>query len=622
MPYSRILSLPVAFFSWLCIASAQPGSGYWQQRVEYQMEIDFDVSRHRFQGVQQLTYYNNSPDTLHRVFYHLYLNAFQPGSMMEMRSMHIADPDSRIADRITRLKPGETGYTKVNTFLHDGAPAASIKVQGTILEVKLSNPVLPGQKAQFQMEFESQVPLQIRRNGRNNSEGIDYSMAQWYPKICAYDRHGWHPDDYIGREFYGTFGDFDVRISIDARFVVAATGVLQNPDSTGHGYFGKGPGPVSGARKLTWHFKAGNVNDFVWAADPDYKHTTLTRADGTVLRFFYQPGERTEAWEKLPAIMDRAFDYINARFGKYPYPEYAFIQGGDGGMEYPMATLITGHRPLNSLVGVSVHELMHSWYPMILGTNEARYAWMDEGFVNYASADVMNFLAGESLLQGRSPVAFPQWPDYQGYINFAKTSWEEALSTPSDHFQSNTAYGVGSYNKGAVFLAQLAYVIGPAALDAGLLRYYEDWKFKHPDDKDFIRIMERVSGLELDWYLDYFVYSTHSIDYRVKSFDHSRRANTSVTLERAGAMPMPVDVEITLRDGSKQRFHIPLCMMRGGKSADAIFGEFATLEPWPWVKPAYTFTIPVKHADIAKIVIDPSGRMADVVRGNNELTGK
>ncbi len=604
-----------------CLALAQPGPGYWQQRVAYRMDIDFSVDNHRFTGKQELAYYNNSPDTLHRLFYHLYLNAFQPGSMMDVRSRNIMDPDSRVSERIAMLKNTETGYTKVKALRHNGAVPAAVNELGTILEVKLAKPILPGEKAMLEMEFESQVPLQIRRNGRNNAEGIDYSMAQWYPKICAYDRNGWHADDYIGREFYGTFGDFEVRLDIDSRYTVAATGVLQNPETVGHGYGGSTV-PADAGKKLRWHFKAENVNDFVWAADRDYKHTSRIRADGTVLRFFYQPGEATEAWEKLPAIMDRAFDYINARFGQYPYPEYAFIQGGDGGMEYPMATLITGNRPLNSLVGVSVHELMHCWYPMVLGTNEARYAWMDEGFVNYASADVMNFLAGEGLLPGRSKTAFPQRPDYQGYTNFASGNWEEALSTPSDHFQTNTAYGVGSYNKGAVFLAQLGYVIGQEALDAGLLRYFDAWKFKHPDDKDFIRIMEKTSRLELDWYLDYFVYSTHTIDYRVLALENAGRNRSTVVLERAGAMPMPVDVEVILLNGDKLRYHIPLCMMRGGKASDAAFGTFSTLPPWPWVQPSYSFQIPVRQGDIAKVIIDPTGRMADVVRGNNEAVGK
>lgn len=606
------------FLCLVIMASAQPGKGYWQQRVNYDMLIEFDTKKHRFDGDQVLHYHNQSPDTLHRVFYHLYLNAFQSGSMMDVRSRHIADSDSRVGGRISGLKPNEIGYTKVLKMKQNDTDLPHWKVHGTILEVPLSRPVLPGETVRLEMTFESQVPVQIRRNGRNNSEGISYSMAQWYPKICAYDRHGWHADDYIGREFYGVFGDFNVRLTIDSDFVVAATGILQNPKEVGHGYCSPQEAPQKLPRRLQWHFKAENVNDFVWAADPDYKHTTLTRSDGTVLRFFYQPGQSTEAWDRLPAIMDRAFDYINARFGQYPYTEYAFIQGGDGGMEYPMATLITGHRPINSLVGVSVHELMHCWYPMVLSTNEARYAWMDEGFVNFASSEVMNYLASEKLLPGRSPSAMPHRSDYQGYINFATGEWEEPLSTPSDHFQTNTAYGVGSYNKGSVFLSQLSYIIGLESFNAGMLRYFDTWKFKHPDDKDFIRVMERASGLELDWYLDYWVYSTHTIDYAVATVEADRNKSTIIRLHRKGAMPMPVDVEITLTNGQTKRFHVPLCMMRGGKVSDSAWGAYETLEAWPWVNPHYQWSVPVAPKDIAKIVIDPTGRMADVSRGNNE----
>lgn len=291
-------------------------------------------------------------------------------------------------------------------------------------------------------------------------------------------------------------------------------------------------------------------------------------------------------------------------------------------MEYPMATLITGNRPLNSLVGVSVHELMHIWYPMVISTNEARYAWMDEGFVNYATSDVTNFLAGEGLLPGRKKTDLPQRNDYQGYINLATGDWEEALSTPSDHFQTNTSYGVGSYNKGSVFLSQLSGVIGSDALNAGLLRYFDLWQFKHPDDKDFIRVMEKVSGLELDWYLDYFVYSTHTIDYRVLNAESEGRRQTVVTLERVGAMPMPIDVEVTLKDSTVQRYLIPLDMMYGAKPSDSAWGSFEVLKPWFWVEQKYTMTIPVKLNDIVKITIDPTGRMADTLRVNNEFTVK
>ncbi|MEL6942988.1 MAG: M1 family metallopeptidase, partial [Bacteroidota bacterium] len=331
--------------------SAQPDR--WQQRAEYEMEIDFDVKKHQYKGKQKLTYYNNSPDTLDRVFYHLYFNAFQPGSMMDVRQGSL-DSDPRVGTRISKLAPNEIGYQKVMSLKQDGKDT-KYEIVGTILEVELAEPIMPNSKTVLVMEHEAQVPLQIRRSGRMNKEGIDYSMAQWYPKLSEYDYQGWHANPYIGREFHGVWGDFDVKISIAEDYVVAASGYIQNPDEVGHGYSDGKPKAKKG--KITYHFNAPNVHDFVWAADPDYKHTTLKSKEGVLMRFFYQENAKTkDNWEALPAIMDEVFQYANKTYGKYPYEVYSFIQGGDGGMEYPMATLITGERVLPSLVGVSIHE--------------------------------------------------------------------------------------------------------------------------------------------------------------------------------------------------------------------------------------------------------------------------
>jgi len=612
--HTRLFS--VLLMGWLpLLAFTQPGPGYWQQQVDYDIAIDLDVKKHRFKGNQTISYQNNSPDTLNQVFFHLQFNAFQPGSAMDIRSNTIVDPDSRVGSRIQQLNDDEIGYTKIISLAQDGRALQNWLVTGTILQINLNKPILPGATAILTMSFSAQVPIQIRRNGRDNKEGIDYSMAQWYPKVCAYDQHGWHTDEYIGREFYGEFGNFQVSITLDANYTLAATGVLLNPDQVGHGYAAESTSRKSG--KLTWKFAANQVNDFVWAADRDYKHTIYKLDNGIILRFFYQPGEATAAWEQLPPIMGRVFELAAQRIGAYPYPEYAFIQGGDGGMEYPMATLITGNRPLASLVGVAVHELLHCWYPMILGTNEARYPWMDEGFVSYVSSIIMNELYREQRIPGKTPQEFPQRSDYQGYINFAKGDWEEPLCTPADHYQTNVAYGVASYSKGAVFLSQLGYIIGQEAQQIGLLRYFDEWKFKHPTDKDFIRIMEKVSGLQLDWYLDYFVYSTHTIDYGIHQISAEGNKNTSISLQRLGKMPMPVDVTVFLKDGTKQQFHIPLCMMRGNKQQDSLFTDFKVLPPWSWVNPAYNFSIPVKANLIDRVVLDASLRMADINRDNN-----
>jgi len=287
-------------------------------------------------------------------------------------------------------------------------------------------------------------------------------------------------------------------------------------------------------------------------------------------------------------------------------------------MEYPMSTLITGERSLNSLVGVSVHELMHSWYQMALGTNEALYAWMDEGFTSYASSRVMNHLAGEGLLPGRSERENPHIGSYAGYIRIAMSPNEEPLITHSDHFVTNRAYGTASYSKGAVFLHQLSSVIGQEALDRTLLRYFYTWKGKHPNSNDFIRIAEKESGLELDWYREYFVNTTHTIDYGVEDATGDGDV-TRVTLRRMGLMPMPLDVLVTMKDGSQQLFHIPLRIMRGNKPKEDQYDgtEYLVAEDWPWTHPSYELAVPESLDNIDSIVIDPTGRVADVDRANN-----
>ena len=202
--------------------------GYWQQHVDYTMNIDMDVNTNRFTGEQELVYKNNSPDTLIKVFYHLYYNAFQPGSMMDARSRTIQDPDPRVKDRIFHLNEDEQGYQKVNSLTQNGQ-AVKYVMEGTILEVTLDKPILPGKTATFNMAFEAQVPKQIRRTGRDNHEGIRYSMTQWYPKMAEYDKDGWHSNPYIGREFHGVWGDFDVKITIDKTYILGGTGYVQNP---------------------------------------------------------------------------------------------------------------------------------------------------------------------------------------------------------------------------------------------------------------------------------------------------------------------------------------------------------------------------------------------------------
>jgi len=608
-------NLPLLTLSLFLMAStismAQPKSmNYWQQRIEYTMDIDMNVETHKFQGDQSITYYNNSPDTLNKVYYHLYFNAFQPGSMMDMRSLNIDDPDRRVGSRISDLKDDEIGYQHVQKLSQDGK-AVNFKVDGTILEVRLDKPILPGKKTKLNMEFEGQVPVQIRRSGRDNAEGISYSMSQWYPKLAEYDYLGWHTNPYVGREFHGVWGDFEVKIAIDKDYTIGATGYLQNPKEIGHGYADTDEVKAKDG-KLTWHFKAPQVHDFVWAADPDYKHTTAQVPNGPLLHFIHQENEdNKEQWERLPAMMVKAVEYLNKNFGKYPYEQYSFIQGGDGGMEYPMATLITGNRSFNSLLGVSVHELLHSWYQGVLATNESLYPWMDEGFTSYVSSIVMKELMDPESDRN------PHGGSYSGYFFQASSGNEEPLTTHSDMYETNRSYGINAYSKGAVFLHQLRYVIGENDFLDGMKRYFNTWKFKHPTAIDFIRVMEKQSGIQLDWYLEQFVYTTNQVDYGIKAALGDEA--TYVTLEKVKEMMMPIDLYITYKDGSKEIYYIPLRIMRGAKEVENTEMQRITLEAWPWTNPSYTLKINKPVSQISKIEIDPTERMADIDRSNNTL---
>ncbi|WP_297335003.1 M1 family metallopeptidase [Algoriphagus sp.] len=587
-------------------------TGRFQQAVDYKMEVSMDVQSNQYTGTQELVYTNNSPDTLTRVFYHLYYNAFQPGSMMDVRSRTIADPDRRVGDRIANLQPNEIGYLHVKKLKMNGKAAQSSEV-GTILEVELPEPILPNSEVTFTLEFEGQVPVQIRRSGRDSEEGVRYSMSQWYPKLANYDEQGWHANPYIGREFYGIWGDFDVKITIDKNYTIGGTGYLQNPNEIGHGYQDAGVTvPEASGETLTWHFKAPKVHDFMWGADDNYQHDKVEMENGITVHHFYIPGEKTsENWEKLKEYTPKAITYLSEHFGQYPYKQFSVVQGGDGGMEYAMSTLITGERSLPSLVGVMVHELAHSWYHGVLATNESLYPWMDEGFTSYASNLTMN----EIMNRNSSSI---HAGSYRGYFSLAKSGVEEPMSTHSDHYHTNRAYGSAAYSKGAVFMEQLGYVIGAEVRDRGLLRYFNEWKFKHPNVNDLIRVMEKESGLELDWYKEYFVNSTKTIDYGIKEVK-ADGATTQITLERIGLMPMPLDVVITYKDGSKEQIYLPLVIMRGEKEIEAGMPERILSEDWPWTNLTKTITLSKELERIESIEIDPSGRLADLERENNKV---
>ncbi len=279
-------------------------------------------------------------------------------------------------------------------------------------------------------------------------------------------------------------------------------------------------------------------------------------------------------------------------------------------MEYIIGTLITGNRSLRSLVSVTIHELVHSWFHGVLANNEVYESWIDEGFTSYVDEFVENAVFEETV---ENPMA----SRYRSYKQIATArGLEEPMHIHSDHYETNTAYSRASYTKGALFLHQLGYIVGKEVLDESLRRFYDTWKFKHPTGKDFIRIAEEESGMVLDWYYEYWVTTTKTIDYSVESvnaFDQQ----TELTLERIGLMPMPLEIEVTLTGSSSTVYYIPLEIMWGEKGNEYPGKEWVQQEDWEWVFPEYTLTIDQPKSAIQKIEIDPSQRMADIDRQNN-----
>ena len=577
---------------------------YWQQHVDYEMNISVDVSDFTYDGDQSIVYTNNSNDTINKVYYHLFFNAFKPNSQMDVRSRTIRDPDRRVGSRIVALEKKDYGNISVSTLKQDGKDV-SFEVNETVLLARLNKPLLPGKKTRLEMIFTAQIPLQIRRSGKLNKEGIDMTMTQWFPKLSEFDSEGWHPNPYIGREFHGVWGNYTVNITIDKNYVVGGTGYLLNANEIGHGYSEKPPKEKEGATN-TWRFYAPDVHDFAWAADPDYIHDIKKTESGVDLHFFYKPTVNVDDWKKLQDDSVKLMKYFEESIGPYPWKQYSIIQGGDGGMEYAMCTMITGERPYPSLLGVTAHEMAHAWFQHLLATNEAKHAWMDEGFTEYVTS------LSENYVNDVSP-EFPHKSSYDRYYLLASSGFEQAQTIHSDRYDYNFAYGASAYSKGSVFLSQLGYIIGKENLDKTLKRYYEEFKFKHPTPNDFKRVAEKVSDLELEWYLNEWTRTPHKIDYGIDI--SSLESERVITLKRKARIPMPIEVVVYFEDGSSDLYYIPNDLLHGYKSFNE---EVYLMEPWSWVSTEYEFVVE-GNKKIIKIEIDPSKRIADVNQLDNSV---
>src|SRR5713101_2427157 len=613
-PFRRLeLSTPTL----LREGSGRPGPAYWQQRVDYTIAVSLDTATHTIAGREMIRYTNRSPDTLPYIWLQLDQNVFRDDG----RGAVLNPPDARFAARGFR---GGFVLDRVESVRQSGRQtvrrALKTTENGTLMRIELDRPVAPRGVTSLEIGYSFQVPEHgADRMGREQfPEGWLYEIAQWYPRLAVYDDvRGWNTEQYLGQgEFYLEYGDFDVSITVPRSFVVAATGTLTNAvevltagqrarlsravrsDTTvaiiAKAEVGQPSARPAGPRStLTWHFTAKNVRDVAWAAAASFVWDA-SGYDGTLIQSFYPP-EANPDWARSTEYARHSIKHYSEKWSLYPYPTAINVAGPVGGMENPMI-VFCGHRAGNrALFGVTTHELGHEWFPMVVGSNERQYAWMDEGFNTFINIYSTLVFYHDTAPRDRGSAA--EW------ARFVATGHDVPSMLPAD-LVPPPLLGAAEYDKPAtgLYLLREHILADTARFDAAFRQYIRRWAYKHPTPADFFRSMEDGLGEDLSWFWRGWFYRTDVVDLAVDSVrtrTDSTGASALVFLSSLGALPMPVDLRITYANGATEDVRLPV-------------------EIW-YLGNRYTYRRNVP-AEVVKVEIDPRQNFPDVRRGNNVWT--
>jgi peptidase M1-like protein len=604
-------------------ADGAPGPRYWQQRADYLIKATLDTTARRIDATEQIRYTNRSPDTLRFVWMQVDQNLFRPGSTGSL----LFAAESRFGgagfpggfDILSLTQSPAPAVRAAGTRRHTpaNAPATETplehRVDDTMMYVELAQPLAPGGTTVFDLAYRFNVPEHgADRMGR---DGSLYEIAQWYPRMAVYDDvHGWNTDQYLGQgEFYLEYGDIEYEVTLPAGYIVAGTGTLQNPEQvltpTIRARLAAAVRSdttmaivtpeelASGAARpkrdgmLTWRFRAESVRDVAWGASPDFQWDA-SGWDGVLAQAYYRASAR-DLWQDAAKMSRYSIQEYSTRWFRYPYPQISAIEGPVSGMEYPMVAMEAHSDDPPDLYNVITHEIGHMWFPMTVGSDERRYAWMDEGFNTF-----MNTFSEEDYWKRDDRET--RRNEIRLVTSLDQAPSAQPIMTPANRYKSNDNLGSLAYVKPSIMLLALRNkVLGPEVFDTAFREYTRRWAFKHPQPADFFRTIEEVSGRDLAWFWRGFFYTTAALDQSVESVKQTPDGTTLISLRSLGAAVMPVELELTFDDGSTQVVKLPVEIWYGGN------------------RYVYRF-MPGKAIVGARV--NPDGMFPDLVPGNDAWT--
>ena len=618
-------------------ADGAPGRDYWQQRADYTIRATLDTASRRITGSETIRYTNNSPDTLRFIWMQLDQNLFRPGSTgsllfaSESRfggagfkggfELQRVAQCSGAAGRVDSgtVRRGRKARVKAAAAVESAAslprcPAVTLKtrVDDTMMYVDLVRPIPPGGTTVFELDYGFNVPEHgADRMGR---DGSLYEIAQWYPRMAVYDDvHGWNTDQYLGQgEFYLEYGDIDYEVTLPAGYIVAGTGVLQNPtdvltatqrERLANAIKSDTTIPIvteaelrSGAARperqgsLTWRFRASNVRDAAWVASPEYLWDA-TGWEGVLAQAYYRPSA-IETWKDAARMSRYSIQEYSTRWRRYAYPQISAVEGPVSGMEYPMLAMEARGKDGPDLFAVVTHEIGHNWYPMIVGSDERRYAWMDEGFNTF-----INTFSEEGFWNRDDSEVRQQ--ERELVVKVDQTPTAQPIMTPANRYKTSDNLLSLAYVKPSIALLTLRNkVLAPAVFDSAFREYTRRWSFKHPQPADFFRTMEAVSGRDLSWFWRGFFYTTAALDQSVESVKQAE-GTTGVTVANLGDAVMPVELELGFDDGTTELVKLPVEIWYGG---DRYVYEDRSGKP------------------VVSARVNPDGTFPDAIAANNAWT--